>query len=421
MKNFRCLSDVKISFEDSPIVTLVGDNESGKTSVVKAFGVVGLNAFSKKQKKYIKDGTRGFGIEVALEDGTKITRLKTTTSNTLSIVKPDGTAWSADKIDSGGIPVQLQNVMGLIEEPETKEYLHMRTYEDQLLFVVTSDSTNYKVMYDALKVEHYSKAIKAGNEQVNELRRGIDTNELLCKDLMENLRDIRITDIEPIVNIKNRLIQNSKLLEKLDRAMQIKQSINSIESSLGNYSLLDSDTVKQIDVSLVDALNSAYSIKKENDNLIKTSGSYFEVSTLDKIDMTLIEKLESSKRINLEIADLLKSEKLVGEIEGLESINLMQYTALLNAIQKYNEIERLQSNTDFSLTEQLELIKDSSIEKINKMVSAMNKITTIRELGEQLESDTREINRLNQILIDSGALISTCPNCGETVVMEQVQ
>ena len=36
------------------------------------------------------------------------------------------------------------------EEPETKEYLHIRTYEDKLLFVVTPNSTNYKVMYNSI-------------------------------------------------------------------------------------------------------------------------------------------------------------------------------------------------------------------------------------------------------------------------------
>jgi len=36
VKNFRNLDDVLIDFSDSPIVALVGDNEAGKTSVIKA-------------------------------------------------------------------------------------------------------------------------------------------------------------------------------------------------------------------------------------------------------------------------------------------------------------------------------------------------------------------------------------------------
>ena len=35
--------------------------------------------------------------------------------------------------------------MGMVTEPETKEFLHIRTYEDQLLFVVTTASANYKM------------------------------------------------------------------------------------------------------------------------------------------------------------------------------------------------------------------------------------------------------------------------------------
>ena len=39
IKDFRNIGEVKVNFDESPIVSLIGENEAGKTSVVKAFSV----------------------------------------------------------------------------------------------------------------------------------------------------------------------------------------------------------------------------------------------------------------------------------------------------------------------------------------------------------------------------------------------
>ena len=77
IKDFRCIGDITIDFTKSPIVSLIGDNESGKTSVVKSFSTLGCNADARNQKEFIRDNTRGFGIVWELEDGTLIKRIKT--------------------------------------------------------------------------------------------------------------------------------------------------------------------------------------------------------------------------------------------------------------------------------------------------------------------------------------------------------
>ena len=159
IKNFRNLGDVTLDFTDSPIISLIGEIESGKTSVVKSFGVFAAHQSPKYQKYYIRTGTPGFGVAIELEDGTLVTRIKTDTANRYTVSKGDTVIWQAQKLEST-VPKAVQDVMGLLEERETKELLQIRTYEDQLLFVITSASTNYKVMYEALKVKNISNAVK---------------------------------------------------------------------------------------------------------------------------------------------------------------------------------------------------------------------------------------------------------------------
>ena len=85
IKNFRNIGEATIDFDESPIVCLIGENEAGKTSVVKAFAVAALHAYPRDQKDFIRDGTNGFGVCLELKDGSKITRIKTSTLNKYTV------------------------------------------------------------------------------------------------------------------------------------------------------------------------------------------------------------------------------------------------------------------------------------------------------------------------------------------------
>lgn len=133
VKNFRNIGDVTIDFEQSPIVALVGENEAGKTSIIKAFSMCALHDSPRDQKDYIRDGTQALGIEIDLADSTKIVRIKQTNGgNIYRVISPDGSTWDTTKI-TDGLPEKINQLMGLIVEPETGEYLNVRTYEDRLL------------------------------------------------------------------------------------------------------------------------------------------------------------------------------------------------------------------------------------------------------------------------------------------------
>ena len=111
IKNFRNIGDVTIDFTESPIITLIGENESGKTSVVKAFAVTHIHADPKDQKSYIRDGTNGFGTVTELEDGHIITRIKNNSVNLYAVNYTDGNVWETKTID-GGLPVQDTRING---------------------------------------------------------------------------------------------------------------------------------------------------------------------------------------------------------------------------------------------------------------------------------------------------------------------
>lgn len=417
VRNFRNIADTTIEFNESPIITLLGENEAGKTSIVKAFCVAGLNAFSKKQKNYIREGTNGFGIEIGLNDGSIVQRIKTSASNQLNIKKSDGTIVCANKIDAGSIPVELQSVMGLIEEPETKEYLQVRTYENQLLFVVTPGSTNYKVMYDALKVEQLTKALKSGTEQANNLKREIDEAYTIKKALMENLRKIRISDIEPVVNIKNRLKEQMEKINKLKTAVELKRKVDRLEKEIGQVSLIEKYSVTEIDMTLVSILCNIYNNKLLSDNVNKLWKVYNSLSPLEKIDTSVLEKLNSTK---MRIFEKLKNESELGllkDIEHLKEIEMTEVIKLNELVGVYNRYKAVKESSSMEELNNINEISDSSILKLKKLVQAIEHKEKAVKLSSELERDNEKIKEYNSLLVNSGAMVTNCPNCGETVIV----
>lgn len=235
IKNFRNLGEVGFEF-DTPIVTLVGDNEAGKTSVVKTFAVLGANGYATEQKDYIRDNTKGFSIECELSDGTTVKRVKTASENAFEILGADGEVYAADKIDRGyGTPVELERVMGMMVEPETKELLQIRTYEDSLLFVLTKSSENYKVMYNALKVGNLTRAITIGNQQANGYRNAIDEYSVKAETLESELESIKDIDIASAVRLKGEIERLSRIVAGLTGLIKRLDAADESEARLRVY------------------------------------------------------------------------------------------------------------------------------------------------------------------------------------------
>ncbi len=379
IKNFRNIGDVSLDFRHSPIISLVGDNESGKTSIVKAFCVASLNAYNKKQKQYIKDGTDGFSIEIDLEDGTSIQRSKTNASNILKIHKSDGTVWETSKIDTGSIPIELKNVMGMVEEPETKEFIQLRTYEDKLLFVVTPASTNYKVMYDALKVENLTKAIKLGTEEVNALRKSLDDNTTIKNHLEESLKDIKITDIEPLINIRNRLKNSVNIIGKLETALRLKEQYTILKNK-GEY-IEELNNIHTIETTSIEHFNRAVDLHTHINSKAYTLGLLDKIEKLSLIDTTLINKMSS-------LPSLLKT--------------IHTDTSKLN---KLIEID--------SLSE----IKELSISKLDRLEKGITLKNRSNRDCKEFSDISNIISQLEYELRSRGAKIVKCSNCGEDIVI----
>lgn len=418
IKDFRNIGEVKVNFDESPIVSLIGENEAGKTSVVKAFSVCALHSTPKDQKDYIRDGTNGFGVEIELEDGTVITRIKTTTGNRYRVKNPDGTVYDTTKIDSSSAPVEVQRVMGMIEEPETKEYLQVRTYEDQLLFVVTPASTNYKVMYDALKVDQITIAIKSGSKEVNELKHVIDANENGIQTLTNSLKAVKVYDITSLLNIKARLESELAVINSLEEAAGLVDRIKRAEAELGAIAEIDKAGLQDISELEAVQISDSLSLLTKLTRLNKLLSTYSLADTAENIDIPVYQSIIDTyiKKVELDRA-IFANESMVriGEAEEVNEVELITMTSIAELRDKLSSLTNQLRRID---TAGAELIEQSDFNTVTMLESVNAGFTRLGQLETAYKQCDDYCSQVQSYLKSIGAAVETCPNCGEDIVID---
>lgn len=413
--NFRNLKDVVIEFDGHSIITLVGDNEAGKSSMGKAMETLGANLNPNTQKDYIRTGSSGFLIAILLDDadGTIIFRKKAPGFNGYGIQKSGKLIWSTDKMDDKVVPPQVAEYMGFILEPETKELLNVRTYENLLLFITTSGSSNYKVMYNALKADNLSNAIKAGTQEAGKYRSTINKAETSVETLTEKLRDIRIIDLSALMLLKQRLVQEQEALEQLEQAESLWERIKQIDNSLGALSILQSvqliDEVEAETLYMIsNSLNSLKSIESELE-------IYKYIDTCEEIDVNEIKMLETCAELLNDINNInceAYTESLSVEVVNEEEVELLSST--LSLMSELKELDRKYSIYNIDV----KMVDENDLGILTQMVSGLDEIKKLATIEANIAIVDNAINTLETQLKSFGVMVTTCRNCGETVIME---
>lgn len=418
IRNFRNLGDVEIDFSESPIISLLGENEAGKTSIIKAFSTCALHANPRDQKDFIRDETDMFGVAIDLADGTRIVRMKQTSGvNSYSVQRPDGTNWTVGKI-TDGLPEEVRKIMGLISEPETNEFLHIRTYEDKLLFVVTPNSTNYKVMYNALKVEQLTKAIKAGSGEVNELKSKINKNEISIDTLNRQYKSINIVDTESLVDIKNNIKKQLAILDKLEKAIQLLNKIDSCENKLGALLLIDKFSLSEINELLSSRLNNVNNLLMSYNRLNKLSSILNSLSDVSEIDTDPLLKLRNiiNKKHKLELK--ISEAGAIVSVKDLEEISEVKVTRLNIAMNSLIDLLHKENRLKLIDTDSCELISQADISSVSQLLKMLDMKSKISINNDNINKINKYVNDVNNYLKSLGVAFETCPNCGSDIVID---
>lgn len=402
VKNFRNIGSARVDFEKSPIVCLIGDNEAGKTSFNMATTVCATNVDPKSQKGYIRDRTPGFGVKITLEDGHAITRIKKTDSNMYEVHKDGKEVYSASKL-AEGLPVIVQDLMGIVLEEETGELLQVRTYEDKLLFAYTTGTVNKKMMYNALKVKELTDAIKIGNSDINAIRSSKDNTEVAIGTIMGQLKGINTVDI----SIVSKLKENFEVLDskevKASLLVGTKLSIDS-DYSLYRESADECERIAEINDRQLSLISMLSNLKADSDRYVPDVGEHSEIS------------ISTIKGVSQLVELKKQSELFVPNTEDLSDLSLAQ--ARMEKANKLVELADTISGADLDIYSDIFDMHELMSNQYKVLESLLVNVSNINNTIVTLEETLAEINECEQFLADNGNKVVTCPNCGETILIE---
>lgn len=413
VKDFMAIGQIVVDFEKSPIVCIRGGNDFGKSAFLTAVSVAAMHADPRDQKNYIRNGCLSFGIGILLADGTVIKRIKASDINKYEVINNSGEVWSTTKL-AEGIPVQVSEVMGMIVEPETREFLHIRTCRDQLMFVDTNGSTNYKVMQNALKVGPAANAIRKGQLEVNDSKLQLSENEGGIQSIGRTLKEIKVYDVEPVMACAARIERYKKLyLDMCNLVNEIKKK-EALERALG--SIRHMENVKEISENLVNILGNV------DDNMKKCKVLKCRMATfkdVDKLRELSEQTFNICGRVTHSISEYENVRTKYDAIRGVESVEIIsveKMNTVSNIRDALKGIKTLAHNAKVygQAIDIQEITHGSQLETLRKVCRSIKE-------NEKNAHDINECNakyeKLTEVIKQSGAKVVTCSKCGETIVV----
>jgi len=363
--NFRSIGNIEIDMSDSPIVALTGSNESGKSSMLYAFGAAAGNLRRTKQNRYIRTGTDGFAVLIELEDGTKVLRKKSSTVNSYTLVTADGQRRDATKIDVE-VPDYIDAVMGMFRDPETRETLQVRTCNDPLLFVSTTDGQNYKAVHNAINNLDVREAAIRAKADVSKLTEAANQKRTEVEIYKKQLSELPLLDTDYLKVVLSALERAKTISEKFDEARKNAELVEILDG-VGDIKKLKK--CKEVDVSAVRAFSEA----------MRHLTTYREAE--------------------------------VASYDGAELVDITPLTLFERGRKYQADVNKIKT---FEVPTSVTTINTSILPLFEK---AKEHLVTMNEATASYDKLTEGIKKVTAAIMSSGIKVVSCDNCGHDIAI----
>ena len=369
LENFMSIKKARLSFDETGIINLKGYNDSGKSAITRALGVIFFNQYKQAQKNFIKHGESFFRIVVNFDDGISILRDKYINGPSLYEMYEEGKLIFSTKVGNTltqvkDVPLEIKEYLSMTET-SSGNYLNSQSIYDKQFLIQTSGSENVELLNGVLKLKETSLA----------------TTELK-------------TDINALSSSINSLVSE----------------IGSINLSLERYEYVDRgfiELLKELDKKYDEADYIYSSYKNLADLLLERSGLFLNTPKVDIIDYTGYQKLLQLSELFTKISDLTVTPTL--ELINSEPyVELLEILDLQKSRQKLSVLKSEIQLIDFKPLKMLEiLLKDyKNLCENRKIISC---------ISDESEAIQNEMSELADFAKKNGISISRCGNCGSLV------
>ena len=353
IENVQSIADLTLDFEESGVYRLVGDNDVGKSAILRAINALFHNVSRSSYKEYISDWADTFVVEGWFYDGGYVK---------LSRGANDFYEWSIPSSGNivmktdGKVPPELEEYFNLYtEKDKSKLTLNFNLQGDVLPFVDTSASDNFWLTQKALGTNvllNASKMLKKENQD----------NQKLVKNTIENI-DYEVAISEKIANeIENDssvldllsdginvINEEYEELEILYDALNKEQSFKTLKENYENIPILSEQELSE----LYAQANDLNTIIKYRDYFVKVNNAKNSLRIIDDM-LTKLNIEDLQKEINdfKFLKEVLEKEKYIDIMKDkLNSLTskIISDDEIINCGNEIKLIESLKEYKNLSL------------------------------------------------------------------------
>lgn len=381
--NFQSIKEAELVFDDDGIINVIGLNDTGKSSVIRAIASCLLYAYPRAHKDFIRRGTKFFQVAVTFDDGITIIYEKNKDGKDVKSVyqlvdADDKVLFSTAKRGAkGGLIYEKVN-----EVPEPiANYLKMGTF-----FINGKPaSLNYGNRYDPLLLVSTSGADNA--QAVNSV-----------------MRNEEMTAAYKLLNADNN---------------QLTATINQEDYAYSQLAsmYLDKAGISQV---LYDQLKSfSEQVNKQEDFLEFIDSVVSNVTTVS--DIVIPPEVETINTSQLE--DIVSTEELVNKLNSIRVPPKVDAITGVDTFEQINDaIGNLNKLEAIRVPPEVITINADSINTIREAGANLQHLGKLDKAIAEVESKSEKLNSERDSFISAleskGYIITVCENCGELSVVD---
>ena len=449
LENFLAHDNTDIEFSQSGITAIIGENGSGKTSILEGIYYALFGESSKGNLgDIVKWGRSGASVELEFIKGNRRYKIvreikKTSKGNTtnaflyriensreilekhknLNKELPAITGLSK-KTFLNSVLVRQGEIEGLLRlKPSEREkvieelldlhlyvklqekYKELRRKEENNLELLESQKINKE------EIEKYltdiESKLKALEEEIEKLQKEKENIENQLKQVEKSLEDATKKENEKKikeVNLRNVEIRLKELENQLQEIRNLKEKLPSLEKDVEKLQELENTYLRLQEIKNINLeLNQILENLKEIQEKIKFKQSF------EPVFKEIVEKSEELKNLNETIKDLQRKK---GEISQLQNQIQQKSNDLKNKEDKYKQIvnELLTYYDKFRMLLLNPLMIQEHINQNEYKIQHLEQeITSIKEQKATVETEGKQ---LRQKLDNLNSIQGECPTCG---------
>lgn len=354
IENVQSIVDLTLDFDETGVYRLVGDNDVGKSAILRAITALFTNVSRSNYKEYISDWADTFIVEGWFYDGGYVK---------LSRGAEDFYEWSipnsSEKIlkTDGKVPLELQKYFNLYSENDkSKLTLNFNLQGDVLPFVDTTASDNFWLTQKALGTNlllKASKRMKLNNSDIDKeikiTNENIEYENEIAKKIDNEIR----TDEEFIDKLSRNISvinEEQSELEKIKEFKGLLDTVNSMKTRLQEIPVVSDLEFHQLSTKSNElALLKEYKNQLDSISLLKRNLEINEVKSNQLRDLEILQEKDS------EIVLLNKYKKEKDHITTLKtkystimsSINALDLSTFSNKISEMNDLLKFKKEKEY--------------------------------------------------------------------------